>query len=287
MTWIFLWDTAPSKIFIGDTEVSKVFVWDTQVRPIAVKALCFTANTAGSTVKLTKTWSPASVTLETSTDWNNWSTYTIGNTITLSNIWDKVYFRNSSNPGNPSFSTSTSKFYRFVMTWSIAWSGDAMYLLKKDWASYLSNYCFYMLFSWCTALTTPPSLETRTLAQYCYAYMFDWCTSLTTPPSLPATSLSNNCYAYMFSWCTALVKLPKLPATSMPNYCYSRMFYWCTNIKLSLSQTWIYQTPYRIPTSWTWTDGSGSTGNMFQNTWWTVTWTVSINTTYYTSNALV
>lgn len=33
MTWIFLWDTAPSKIFVGDTQVSKVFVWDTQVRP--------------------------------------------------------------------------------------------------------------------------------------------------------------------------------------------------------------------------------------------------------------
>lgn len=33
MTWIFLGDTAPSKIFVGDTQVSKVFVWDTQVRP--------------------------------------------------------------------------------------------------------------------------------------------------------------------------------------------------------------------------------------------------------------
>lgn len=33
MTWIFLWDTAPSKIFVWDTQVSKVFVWDTKVRP--------------------------------------------------------------------------------------------------------------------------------------------------------------------------------------------------------------------------------------------------------------
>lgn len=31
--WIFLGDTAPSKIFVWDTQVSKVFVWDTQVRP--------------------------------------------------------------------------------------------------------------------------------------------------------------------------------------------------------------------------------------------------------------
>ena len=38
--------------------------------------LCFTANTAGSTVQLWKNWSPTPVTLETSTDWENWSTYT-------------------------------------------------------------------------------------------------------------------------------------------------------------------------------------------------------------------
>lgn len=33
MTWIFLWDSEPSKIFVGDTEVSSVWVWDTKVRP--------------------------------------------------------------------------------------------------------------------------------------------------------------------------------------------------------------------------------------------------------------
>lgn len=33
MTWIFVWDTNPSKIYVGDTQVSKVFVGNTQVRP--------------------------------------------------------------------------------------------------------------------------------------------------------------------------------------------------------------------------------------------------------------
>ena len=33
MTWIFVWDTNPSKIYVGDTAISKVFVSDTQVRP--------------------------------------------------------------------------------------------------------------------------------------------------------------------------------------------------------------------------------------------------------------
>jgi hypothetical protein len=31
--WVFIWDSAPSKIFVWDSEVSKVFVGDTQVRP--------------------------------------------------------------------------------------------------------------------------------------------------------------------------------------------------------------------------------------------------------------
>lgn len=36
MTWIFLWDTAPSKIFVWDSEVSSVWVWDTKVRPTEI-----------------------------------------------------------------------------------------------------------------------------------------------------------------------------------------------------------------------------------------------------------
>jgi hypothetical protein len=37
-------------------------------RELLAPELCFTANTAGSTVKLTKNNSPTAVTLETSTD---------------------------------------------------------------------------------------------------------------------------------------------------------------------------------------------------------------------------
>lgn len=33
MTWIFIWNTAPTKIFVWWQQASKVFVWDTQVRP--------------------------------------------------------------------------------------------------------------------------------------------------------------------------------------------------------------------------------------------------------------
>lgn len=33
MVWIFIWDTAPSKIFVWWSEVASVWAWDTKVRP--------------------------------------------------------------------------------------------------------------------------------------------------------------------------------------------------------------------------------------------------------------
>lgn len=223
--------------------------------------LCFTANTAGSTVQLTKTWSPTAVTLETSIDGNTRTTYTIGNTITLSNIGDKVYFRNTSET-TTGFSTDTSNYYKFVMTWSIVASWDTTSLINKNGTDTLS---------W----------------GYCFGWLFLNCTSLTSAPELPATTITNNCYYSMFNWCTNLETLPELPATTLNNYCYNSMFRNCSKIKLSTTQTWEYQTTYTIPSWWSWTVGTNSLANMFTYTWWTFTWTPSINTTYYTSNTVV
>lgn len=300
--------------------------------------LCFTANTAQSTIQLTKIWSPTTVTLEKSTDWTTWTTYTIWDTITLTNIWDKVYFRNTSET-DTGFSTWYSNYYKFVMTGSISGSWDVNYLLNKYLATRLPNYCYLRLFQWCSSLTTAPSLfatkvweETCSsmfswcsnlttapslfatkLGTNCYNGMFRWCSSLTTAPDLPATILAGFCYIDMFNWCSNLVKAPNLPAKSLTDYCYwymfswcvklttlpkfsvttfsqnccNWMFNWCSKIKLSTTQTWEYQTAYRIPISWTGTSGYNSLKDMFKNTGWTFTWTPSINTTYYTSNEVI
>lgn len=275
-------------------------------------ALKFTANTANSTVQLTKTGSPTSVTLETSTDLKNWSSYNIWDTITLSNIWDKVFFRNTSET-DTRFSIDGSNYYKFVMSWSISASWDTTSLLNKNWTNTLSDYCFYYLFYQCSSLTTaplllattlgnrcytnmffqctwlttPPELPATTLTPYCYSFMFSWCTWLTTAPSLLSTSLAEACYYNMFSWCTSITTIPRFLATTFPNYCCSTMFYWCSNIKMSTTKTWIYQTSYRIPRTWTGSVGANSFYNMFGNTWGTFTGTASINQTYYTSNTVV
>ena len=314
-----------------------VFNWSRFRAPLS-NYLCFTANTAWSTIKLTKTGSPTSVTLETSTDLNTWTTYTIWDTITLSNVWDSVYWRNTSE-NDTLFSTGTSNYYKFVMTWSISWSWDINYLLNKNSTTTVSSYCYYYMFNGCTSLVTAPSLPATTLANYCYSNMFRWCTWLTTAPVLPGTTLTNNCYRSMFYWCTSLVTAPSLPATTLADSCYQamfnwctslttpptlsattaaiscyfQMFYWCTNleqlpalpattlanscyygmfqkcskIKISGTQVWEYINEYRIPTIWTWTGGINPMSSMFSNTWWTFTWTPSINTTYYTSNTIV
>jgi len=247
-------------------EVKKIMMrpwWvEKQIRPVIPPYLCFTANTASSTVKLSKNGSPTSVTLETSTDGSSWTTYSFGTQITLSNIWDKIYFRNTSET-TTAFNTSVSNYYQFAMTWSIASSGEVNYLLNKNGTNSLNgNYTFFQLFLNCT--------------------------SLTTPPELPATTLWNYCYQNMFYGCTSLNSLPKLPAIALVTNCYQRMFYGCSNIKLSTTQTWEYQNAYIIPSEWAWTISSwNDMYYMFQNTWWTFTWTPTINTTYYTSNTVV
>jgi hypothetical protein len=153
-------------------------------------------------------------------------------------------------------------------------------------ATTLATSCYLAMFYNCTGLTAAPSLPATTLANWCYTSMFFNCSSLTTLSSLPATTLTEGCYRYMFQWCTSLTMLPLLYATELVDSCYYAMFSGCSKIKLSETQTWEYQTPYRIPTTWTWTAATNSITDMFRHTWWTYTLPL-INTTYYTSNTVI
>ena len=234
-----------------------IYMWREYVPP----ELCFTANTANSTVQLTKTWSPTAVTLETSIDGSTWSDYTIDSTITLSNIWDKVYIRNKSET-TTGFSKSTSNYYYFNLSWSIDASWDVTTLINKNGTdTIIGNYRFYNLFRWCSSL------------RMC--------------PKIPATTITLGCYYWMFAYCSNLETIPQLPATTLADTCYNSMFTWCSKIKLSTTQDSTYTNAYRIPASWTWTDATNTMANMFTSTWWTFTWTPTINTTYYTSNQVI
>lgn len=279
-----------AKRIINGQEVQKVMLNGSQIRPNEVPPvddyLCFTANTSNSRLMFYHVWEP-SIYFEISRDGNTWTDYYIDgywdwDEITLSNVWDRVYFRNKSS------TVVDFSYWNFEMRWSIAASWDLNYLLCKNSTTTLTTReCYQGLFAGCTALTTPPKLPATQLTLQCYSEMFNGCTNLVTAPALPATSLAATCYANMFAWCSSLQQLPALPATSIPSIAYNGMFSWCTNIKISETQTWEYQTPYRIPTTWEWTIWTISLSRMFDSTWGTFTGTPSINQIYYTSNTII
>ena len=204
--------------------------------------LCFTANTNGSTVELVKNGNANNVIMQYSTDeGETWATIdfeteTTTGTITLEKANDKVYFRNTRQASDV---TGFSKdyeddynHYQFVMSGSIAASGNVMSLVDRDvkTTTIPNDFCFAKLFYYCSALTSAPELSATTLREDCYYDMFVWCTGLTEAPELPATNLAERCYEEMFVCCTSLTEAPTLPASDLEKYCYFRMFEYCTSL---------------------------------------------------------
>ena len=98
--------------------------------PVLCDALCFTAQKAGSTVKLTKNGDAPAVNLQTSTDGSSWTPYAVNDVITLTNVDDKVYFKAVGS--NSVMGSSESNYNKFVMTGKIAASGNINSLLEED-----------------------------------------------------------------------------------------------------------------------------------------------------------
>ena len=139
-----------AKRIINGQEVQKVMLNGSQIRPTEIPPvddyLCFTANTSGSTLQLHSTINWKNTALEISYDKETWQSYTIDPLnhyplITLSNVGDKVYFRNQSTTpvvfSEPSQYNNT--YYYFTMSGSIAASGDINYLLCKETTTTLTG----------------------------------------------------------------------------------------------------------------------------------------------------
>ena len=224
-----------TQIFLGNPPVNvKQWIKNQRLK----EPLCFTAQEAGSTVQLTSQNNYPDVSLQTSTDGNTWTTYTVNDTITLANVGDKVYFKANWQNQVMAVEGRYGQYYynNFVMSGKIAASGNVNSLLEENEETARTmnladrNFCYAYLFSGCTSLTTAPELPATTLADKCYTNMFVGCTSLTSAPELPATTLANGCYAEMFSGCTSLTTAPELPATELADGCYQFMFSSCTSL---------------------------------------------------------
>ena len=191
----------------------------------------FTANQSNSTIKLQASSSAPSVDLVYSTDGSTWNAYTVGDTITLTNVGDYVFFKAGSN-GNTRFSSASNNYHRFVMAGSIAASGSIMYLLDEDGDpnATMDSYCFAKLFNGCTSLTSAPKLPSMNLAADCYNGMFQGCTSLTASPALPALTTYSGSYSTMFDGCSALTSAGEVSATTFAQYSCQYMFQNCTSL---------------------------------------------------------
>lgn len=190
------------------------------------KPLMFLSLQDGSTVKLSNL--STNNAYEVSSDGETWSSYGLERTLTL-NEGEKVYFRCTYyTPTN-----NDSRYVHFVLTGKLEAYNNVNSMYSVDFANITTltqEYCFYSLFSSCSALYRAPLLPATTLSNACYVGMFSSCSNLVDAPNLPATTLATNCYASMFSGCAALTKAPELPATDLATYCYYRMFRFCTHL---------------------------------------------------------
>lgn len=226
-----------ANIFVGTLNAIEAYFGNEKVwgksEPVTGDWLCFTAEEANSTVSMGARGSAPSVSLEYSTDGNNWIPFVVGTTtVTLSNIGDKMYMRATS-AGNTGMGSSTSNYNQFYLEGKIAASGNLNTLLDQNGNATLTSYCYYSLFYGCIQLTTAPALPATTLASSCYASMFSGCTYLTQAPELPATTLAGSCYSSMFSGCTHLTSAPELPATTLADKCYFSMFSGCKSLTIA------------------------------------------------------
>lgn len=271
----------------GGGKSSGLYVW--KKYKVVTPYLSFIGNEDFTlkTYNTTKNWDG---TLEYSTDTTTWNTW---NGTAISSAGSNLYLRGTGNTKIADGSDNSCFVFTGTDVLKIACEGNIENLLDYETVSAgghptMAALCYASMFYNCTSLTSAPELPATILTDYCYAGMFQNCTSLTTVPELSATTLAQNCYYYMFEGCTSLTTIPALPATSLPDMCYTNMFAGCTNIKLSTTQTEEYQTEYRIPiTGIASSTNIGSLSDMFTNTGGTFTGTPEIDTTYYTSNAVV
>ena len=126
-----LGNITPAGLWLGQLQAKSAYLGNAQIwggeEPAAGDWLCFTSGQNGSTLRLDKVGSPGAISLETSDDEGaSWKDYTwSGNTgaeFTNLAAGDKVYMRAKTE--NQTIGSSSSNYYKFIMTGEIAASGN-------------------------------------------------------------------------------------------------------------------------------------------------------------------
>lgn len=211
--------------------------------------MCLTAL-AASTVTVTGTYA---YNLEYSLDGLSWNTFNSDVTITLAE-GESAYFRGN----NTRLASSTSSVTKFVMTGSLAGSGNIMSLLYgkniSGQTTIPNTYCFAYLFHNCAALKTSPIFPATTLKSWAYYSTFEGCTNLTQCPDLPAVTTNTRCYEGMFKTCRSITYC-KMLAKTLANYALRVWMYQakdsttCVFVK-HIDATWTDVGQSGVPSKW-------------------------------------
>lgn len=185
--------------------------------------LTFTAQQANSTMSLNRVGSSSSLAnavVQYSTDnGSTWNNYTLGTTLTMSNVGDTIMWKGNNSGLGYDWDTN---YHKFIMSGSIEASGDITSLFNETGGDYaLPRLACLQLFTGCSALTKAPNLPSTTLNYGCYWDMFYNCSSITVAPTLPATTLAERCYWAMLER-TSITSI-ELIAPTMVAGCYNYM----------------------------------------------------------------
>ena len=222
-------------------------------------------------VKQTITGSPDSSlyakTLQYSKDKTNWTTITLSSTTHNINLnqGEKVYFRGNegvlnyyANDGaiqaitnilgtqthtiggnintlvnyiTPNKLTLTQGVFALLFQNNTTITSAENLTLQPSSDGSLPTFAYYLMFSGCSALITPPSEIPATKQGHAScSKMFLDCTQLKTPPALKSTILGNYCFTSIFKNCTSLISAPELPALTLASNCYQSAFEGCTSL---------------------------------------------------------
>lgn len=183
------------------------------------KPLTLTAEEAGSTVTLNAKGDPTTDGIEYRTGLSGvWESYTIGTTITLTEVGDSVQFQNR----NTELTHNKQDYVRFALTGKIAASGSIQSML--NYSDSCSDWCFWGLFMNNTALTSAPELTASHLAFRCYSSMFEGDSNVTKAPVLNAEDLKPECYSSMLH--SSGITSISLPAKGLVTACYNSIAGW-------------------------------------------------------------
>ena len=247
-----------ASITIGGKTVSTIGIGGkiVEIASAAPNYFYVQAEAAGAQVWLQNVSNTPSI--EYSTDGTTWTSWDYSR-ITLANIGDKVYFRGN-NPNG--FITSSSNSSSFKCTADYRVGGDIAYLVSTTGsAATLPASCFRALFNSQEHLIDASNLilSATSVGDYCYYMMFNYCTALTAAPVISATSVGDSSFQSMFYGCTSLTESPTIHAAPTVTNSFVYMFYGCT----ALSKVTYDASSWNSANATSWMHNVAATGDFY------------------------